>query len=153
MAGFEMLAIATVVPAVLTYWAYSRWQARSVLRKLSGKGKKGQKKAWRRLSDEERLVVEQHHLRMLKLFAIAFSVGSCGALVQGKISVEADLIVLHWFGDVTMSTHPVGFWILWLSLSVIPVGLWVFYFHERRALVRRTTKAAARGDADPSESA
>jgi len=122
-----------------------------VLRKLSGKGKKARKKAWKRLREEERLVVERHHLRMLKLFAISFSIALCGALVQGKIGFETNLIVLNWSGDVTMSAHPVGYWILWLGGSLIPIGLWVFYFRERRALDQRTSKAATRGDAGPPE--
>lgn len=153
MDGFELLAAVTIVPATLAYWAYSRWRARVVFRKLSGKGKKAQKKVLKRLSKEERLVYERHGLRMLKMFAIAFSFGSFGSLVQGKIHIEADLMVLTWSGDVTMSAHPVVFWILWLILLVIPVGLWLYYFHERSALDQRAIKAATRGDAGSSEMA
>lgn len=134
MEGFELLAAAAILPATLAYWAYSRWRARVVFRKLSGKGKKAQKKILKRLSKKERLVYERHGLRMLKMFAIAFSFASFGSLVQGKIHVDADLMVLYWSGDVAMSAHPIVFWILWLILLVIPVALWMFYFHERRAL-------------------
>lgn len=148
-----MLVIGAGIAAALAYWARSRWQARHVLQKLSGKGKKARKKAWKRLSEAERLVVERHHLRMLKLLAVAFSIALGGALVQRKIGFEADLIVLRWSGDVTMAENPVGYWILWLTGSLIPIGLWVLYFRERRALEERATKAARRGDAGPPESA
>jgi hypothetical protein len=153
MHGFVLVAIAVGVPASLAYWAYSRWQARVVFRKLSGKGKKARKKALKRLSKEERLVYDRHGLRMLKMLAIAFGVGSIGALVVGEIHLEADLMLFYWSGDVTWAEHPVGFTILWLILSAFPVGLWAFYFHERRALEQRAIKTATRGGAGSSASA
>ena len=153
MHGFILLTIAVGVPAALAYWAYSRWRARVVFRKLSGKGKKARKKALKRLSKEERLVYDQHGLRMLKMLAIAFGLGSIGALVVGEIHLEADLMLFYWSGDVTWAEHPVGFTILWLIFSAFPVGLWAFYFHERRALNQRAIKATTRGDAGSSASA
>ena len=153
MDEFELLMIAAGVPAALAYWAYSRWRARAVFRKMSGKGKKAQKKVLKRLSKEERLVYDRHGLRMLKLLAIAFGVGWIGALVVGEIHLEADLMLFYWSGDVTWAEHPVGFTILWLICSAFTVGLWAFYFHERRALNQRATKAATRGDAGSSASA
>ena len=153
MDEFELLMIAAGVPAALAYWAYSRWRAHDVFRKLAGKGTKARKKALKRLSKEERLVYDRHGLRMLKLLAIAFGVGWIGALVVGEIHLEADLMLFYWSGDVTWAEHPVGFTILWLIFSAFPVGLWAFYFHERRALNQRATKAATRGDAGSSASA
>jgi len=153
MDEFELLMIAAGVPAAMAYWAYSRWRARDVFRKLAGKGTKARKKALKRLSKEERLVYDRHGLRMLKLLAIAFGVGSIGALVVGEIHLEADLMLFYWSGDVTWAEHPVGFTILWLIFSAFPAGLWAFYFHERRALNQRATKAATRGDAGSSASA
>lgn len=123
-----------------------------MFRKLSGKGKKVRKKALKRLSKEERLVYDRHGLRMLKMLAIAFGVGSIGALVVGEIHLEADLMLFYWSGDVTWAEHPVGFTILWLILSAFPVGLWAFYFYERRALNQRAIKTAMRGGAGSSAS-
>ncbi len=139
--------IAAGVPTALAYWAYSRWQARLVFRKLTGKEKKARKKALRRLSKEERVVYDRHRLRMLKMLAIAFGAGWIGALVVGEIHLEADLMLFDWSGDVTWAEHPVGFTILWLFFSVFPIGLWAFYFHERWALKQRAIKAATRGAA------
>jgi hypothetical protein len=153
MHGFVLLTIAVGVPAALAYWAYSRWRARVVFRKLSGKGKKARKKALKRLSKEERLVYDRHGLRMLKMLAIAFGVGSIGALVVGEIHLEADLMLFYWSGDVTWAEHPAGFTILWLIFSAFPVGLWAFYFHERRALNQRAIRAATRGGAGSSANA
>ncbi|MBU2677161.1 MAG: hypothetical protein KJP16_08745 [Gammaproteobacteria bacterium] len=153
MNAFELPVAVTVVATTLAYWAYSRWRARVVFRKMSGKGKKAKKKVLKRLSKEERLVYEQHGLRMIKMFAVAFSIGSCWSLVTGEIHVEVALMVLNWSGDVTMSTHPFVFWILWLIFLSIPAALWVFFFHERMALEQRTTRAAMRGAVSSSERA
>lgn len=153
MDELELLMVAAGVPAAVAYWAYSRWRARDVFRKLTGKGKKARKKALKRLSKEERLVYDRHGLRMLKMLAIAFGIGSIAVLVVGRIQLEADLLLFYWSGDVTWAEHPVGFTILWLVFSAFPVGLWAFYFHERRALNRRATRAATRGDAGSSASA
>lgn len=153
MDEIELLMIAAGVPAALLYWAYSRWRARSVFRKLSGKGKTARKKAVKRLSKEERLVYDRHGLRMLKMLAIAFAVGWIGALIVGEISVEADLLLFYWSGVVTRAEHPVGFMFLWLFCSVFPGVLWAVFFYERRALNQRATKAATRGGAGSSASA
>lgn len=142
MDDIELLMFAAGVPAALAYWAYSRWRARVVFRKLSGKGKTARKKAIKRLSKEERLIYDQHGLRMLKMLAIAFAVGWIGALIVGEISVEADLMLFHWSGVVTRAEHPAGFMVLWLFCSIFPGVLWGAYFYERRALKQRAGKAA-----------
>lgn len=129
----------------LAYWAYSRWRARTVFRKLSGKRKKARKKALRRLSKEERLIYDRHGLRMLKMLAIAFAVGWIGALFVGEISLDADLILFSWSGVVTRAEHPVGFMILWLVFSIFPGLLWGFYFYQRRELNRRALRSYPRG--------
>lgn len=144
--------IAAGAPAALAYWAYSRWRARVVFRKLSGKRKKARKKAVKRLSKEERLIYDRHGLRMLKMFAIAFGVWWIGALVVGEIHVEADLMLFQWSGVVTRAEYPVGFVILWLLCSVFPGVLWAAYFYERRELNQRAGKAATRGGMSSSAS-
>lgn len=152
MDDLELLVFATGVPAAMAYWVYSRWRARAVFRQLSGKRKKARKKALKRLSKEERLVYDRHGLRMLKLLAIAFGVGSIGALIMGEISLETDLILFQWSGIVTRDEHPVAFTLLWLVFSVFPVGLWAFYFHERKALNQRAARVATQGKAGSSSS-
>ncbi len=153
MDDIELLVFAAGVPAALAYWACSRWRARVVFRKLSGKGKKARKKALKRLSREERLIYDRHGLRMLKMFAIAFGVGWIGALIVGEIHVEADLLLFQWSGVVTRAEHPVGFVILWLHCSVFPGILWAAYFFERRALNQRASKGATQGGVNSSASA
>lgn len=142
MEDIELLVIFAGVPVALAYWAYSRWRARVVFRKLSGKGKTARKKAIKRLSKEERLIYDHHYLRMLKMLAIAFAAGWIGALIDGRISVEVDLMLFSWSGVVTRAEHPVGFMILWLFCSIFPGILWGGFFYERRAINQRASKAA-----------
>lgn len=129
----------------LAYWAYSRWRARTVFRKLSGKRKKARKKALRRLSKEERLIYDRHGLRMLKMLAIAFAVGWIGTLYVGEISVDADLMLFSWSGVVSRAEYPVGFMMLWLFCAIFPGVLWGFYFYQRRELNQRALRSYPRG--------
>ncbi len=153
MDDIELLMAAAGVSAALVYWAYSRWRARAVFRKLSGKRKTARKKAVKRLSKEDRLVYDRHGLRMLKLLAIAFGVGWIATLIVGEIHVEASLVLFSWSGVVTRAEHPVGFMILWLHCSVFPSVLWAAYFYQRSELNQRARKVAMRRSAGSPASA
>lgn len=130
------------IVAAIAYWWHSRWQARHVLSKLSGKGKKARKKAWKRLTDAERLVVEYHRLRMVRMLAVALAAGLIGALVLRRISLELRVGAPYWSGEVTPDRQPIRFWLVWLAGSLIAVGIWTFASRERRKLDRRAEAAS-----------